>query len=324
MTLSRLLWGVVGDESGLARDFWVSSPLLPTEPFKTRREMSRSYNFCFTLNNPTDSTRAVVDALACKYIVYGEEVSDSGTPHLQGVVCFPMQKTLSAAIKSLPSCHVEIMQGTCQQAITYAKKDGRVTERGTPPVDPGKRERERADVDYAECTRMVKAGRADELDPALLWTRMSTIKAMEARWPVKPADLPPGTVVGLWIYGPTGCGKSHKARTENPDAYIKDITPKGLDWWEGYQREPTVLMEDMDKSHGALAHHLNTWVDRYKFPCSIKGSGAVIRPERIIVTSRYSLEEVFEKEDESTLASLSRRFTVYHMVMPHNQSWQSR
>ena len=65
----------------------------------------RYRNFTFTHNNYTDTS--LEDEISCKYIVYGREVGESGTPHLQGFLSFSCGRTLSAAIKSLPGCHVE-------------------------------------------------------------------------------------------------------------------------------------------------------------------------------------------------------------------------
>ena len=91
--------------------------------------MSRSYNFTFTQNNYVNTD--MVDQIPCKYIVYGKEIGESGTPHLQGAITFASQKTLSSVIKKLPGCHVEIARNIFN-AVEYCKKDGDVTERGTP------------------------------------------------------------------------------------------------------------------------------------------------------------------------------------------------
>jgi hypothetical protein len=75
--------------------------------------------------------RGEVGEIECRCIVYGKEVGAAGTPHLQGAISFKAAKTLSAAIKALPGCHVELAK-SMEHAAAYCKKDGLVTERGKP------------------------------------------------------------------------------------------------------------------------------------------------------------------------------------------------
>jgi hypothetical protein len=61
--------------------------------------MSRHRNFCFTYNNYPDTK--LVDEIDCRYIAYSKEVGASGTPHLQGYICFTNAKSKSAVIAML-------------------------------------------------------------------------------------------------------------------------------------------------------------------------------------------------------------------------------
>eukprot|EP00965_Chrysotila_dentata_P069535 2296854-Pleurochrysis_carterae.AAC.1 len=77
-------------------------------------------------------------------------------------------------------------------------------------------------------------------------------------------------------------------------------------WWDGYLDQEVVLIEDFDKCHDKLGHHLKIWGDRYKFPAEVKESAMVIRPKLIIVTSNYHPKDIWF--DDSTLESILRRF----------------
>jgi len=103
--------------------------------------------WCFTLNNylPNDIDHLNALAPSVDYLVFGEEIGESGTRHLQGYVCFKTNHRLAAAKRALctrPGIHLErkVANSTHEQAADYCKKDGSFTEHGQLPTsEQGKR-----------------------------------------------------------------------------------------------------------------------------------------------------------------------------------------
>lgn len=103
---------------------------------------TRSPNWVFTCNNYTDQHLRCLAELAetdlVVYMIYGKEVGESGTPHLQGFVKFSRRLALSQVRVKLTNCHCEPSRAP-KSAIEYCRKDGDVTEYGELPVRQGQR-----------------------------------------------------------------------------------------------------------------------------------------------------------------------------------------
>ena len=104
----------------------------------------RVRHFLFTINNYAgDEQKEIEGSALYKYGIIGKEVSESGTPHLQGYVQLHKRTTLKAATKLFQAlchnkAHITVPDGTAAQNRTYCSKDGDFVEWGTPPK-PGKR-----------------------------------------------------------------------------------------------------------------------------------------------------------------------------------------
>ena len=272
------------------------------------REPTRARGCCWTLNNPVQSD---IDGLLSlseddkvQYLGYGREIGESGTPHLQGYIYCRNPQFHKWFRERIPRAHVEFQRGTPEQAIEYCQKDGEYNEWGSRPASrKSKGETEKARWDDARAA----ACRGDlETVPSDIYVRYyRTLKEIKKDHMIKPLDADDCT--GQWICGPAGCGKSRRAREENPNSYFKMANK----WWDGYQDEDTVILDDLDKKHDVLGHHLKIWADRYSFIAEIKGGAVLIRPKKIIITSQYRIEDIWA--DEETRAALNRRYLVSEM-----------
>jgi len=81
-----------------------------------------------------------------------------------------------------------------------------------------------------------------------------------------------------------------------------------LKWFDGYQGEECVYLEDVDKYQVKWGGVLKRLADKWPMQASIKGSMEYIRPPVVIVTSNYRIEEIWF--DAATVDPLLRRFTV--------------
>lgn len=267
----------------------------------------RSKNFTFTLNNYTSEHLTTLEVLVehkhTRGIFYGKEVGESGTPHLQGFICFTTLKSMKQCIKAIPGAHVEIMKGTIEQNVAYCSKGNDFTTLGELPMSQQKKgdaEKQR----WAQAKQAAVEGRMDDIPEDIYIRYIRNLEYICAKNKPKPTDL--DKLDNHWYCGPSGTGKSLKAREENPGAYTK-LNNK---WWDGYNGEETVIIDDFDKYDVALSGHLKRWCDHYSFPAEFKGGVKVIRPKRIIVTSNYTPEEIWE--EENTLGPIRRRFNITH------------
>jgi len=263
--------------------------------------MSKTRNFVFTWNNYTDENISTLASLEYKYVYYGKEIAPTtGTPHLQGYISLLQATTESAIRKKLKGAHVELMKGSFESNDLYCSKSGDTTELGTKPISnkaKGEKEIER----YKRAREYASTGEFDKIDADIYIRHLGNLKKIRAETQAAPPPLT-GDLVNEWLWGPPGSGKTSLAFKENPGCYIKGLHR----WWDGYHAQEVVLIDDMDPFHKGLAQEFKEWAHHYPFSAETKGGTLCLRPKKIVVTSNYRIDEVWE--DPTTREAMHRRF----------------
>lgn len=306
-------------ENSLVRDLPGGLQQEPRPVKRARARPARSNptgrRWAFTVNNPTAANYAEVYALleepssyGISYIIVGEEVAASGTLHLQGYLhtVQPVRQTQLEEQRFDSRGHWGAAREDADHNRTYCSKGGNFLEGGSFPSTKKKQgevERER----WEEAKRMAIEGNLDDI-PGDIYVRYYSALCKIAKDHLQKAeDL--NRPCGVWYHGKAGAGKSTRARREHPVFYYK-LANK---WWDGYQNEETVLIEDLDVGHKVLGHQLKLWADEYAFSAEVKGGMINIRPKTVIVTSQYTIREIFG-DDEKTVEALERRYRQIEVI----------
>lgn len=263
--------------------------------------MSKAY--VFTWNNYTDESIKLLNELDCSYLVYGKEVGESGTPHLQGYVEFEKQKKFQTVCNILKGAHIELRRGTGEQASAYCKKDNDFTERGEMKVcKPGKR----TDIDHAR--KMVRAGGMRLLTKKVQSQQALNIAIKYLEYNEEPRDWLPNVT---WIWGESGTGKSTMARSMfTQDIYIKNTSTK---WWLRYDGHENVIIDDFRDSWWSITDMLSL-LDSTERHVETKGGIRQFKGRNIVITSINHPETCYESCKGEPKEQLLRRITkIIHL-----------
>lgn len=273
--------------------------------------------WCWTLNNYTPAHLELIAKWRYSYIVYGQEVGESGTPHLQGFLYAASAVKASTLKNKIKELHLEPARGTHAQAAEYCKKGEQshqewstegtagpnyglraaVTERGTCP-EQGAR------TDLTAIRQAVTEGKGMrhmlELTDSYQGIRMGELllkhKEGVRRW----------TPEVTWVYGPSGAGKTHYAEhCCGADAYFAEDNSK---WWEGYDAHEEVVVPEFRWDWVAFPRLLQL-LDRYPCRVECKGGSRQFLARRIFICTTYDPAATFRGRTEEDLVQLTRRIT---------------
>nr|WAE42816.1 MAG: replication associated protein [Cressdnaviricota sp.] len=202
--------------------------------------------------------------------------------------------------------------GTAEQAIHYATKphenckcNNCEDERALPtklsapitfgvPAKQGiKRPVGKANLDLSDAVAALKAGKTVR-DIALesSETFVKHFKGLQALADhTRPQRSWKTKVIVYW--GVSGSGKSYKAFTENPGAYEIPHNTQGAFWFDGYDGQDVMLLNDY---YGWLPHNfMLQLMDAYPMRLPIKGSYTQMAATKLIITSNTNPNTWYRK-----------------------------
>lgn len=260
-------------------------------------EQSKSANWFGTWNNPGEDGEAALKGLYEKgkatYAVGQLEKGESGTVHLQFYLNFASQQRFSYLKKLNGECHWEVVRVNKAAQHYVMKEETRVAgpwEFGArPKVNQNKASVQATYEQEAEKTKsvmeigaeaaleqgMVKLQHYDFVEKALQKYKLKTMVQEDEE-----------DVRGIWIMGKPGVGKSYVARNGWASKPYEKAQNK---WWDGYNGQEVVIIEDMDTHGDKLSHHLKLWADRYAISGEVKGGTIPLHYRKLVVTSNYSI-----------------------------------
>lgn len=283
---------------------------------RTRR-MPRSRQWCFTWNNYSEADLAQLGGILERdplvtYLVYQEEVGESGTSHLQGFVQFGNGVTMRSAKNKLGSrtVHLEKLRGTPAQARAYCMKDD-TRKPGTQPVELGvaKGMRGQGALDLA----LAGAGLKDicDADPSSFLRYHSGYQKIQ-RLSVKPRNFAPKVVI---CYGESGTGKSSYIMRNGvgPDEPYQAKWPgrSGKWWWDNYEGQETVCLDEF--RHQIKYSNMLTLIDRHQWKEETKGGHVQIVAKKIFITTNIHPKNWYPGVQDKS--ALKRRFIDFCTIV---------
>lgn len=268
--------------------------------------MSLSKYWCFTINNHSDKDVEALSKIEVDYIVYGIETGKSGTPHLQGYLCWPVRRTFKFTKQALgPKVHLERAKGSPKQASDYCKKDGQFTERGILPRGQGQR------TDLEAVYEAIKNGenlrQIAEHNPTAAIKYSTGILRLQQF--VRPHRQHPPTIWTFW--GKTGTGKTRRI-WDFADLEHLWVHPGGH-WFDGYMGHESVLFDDFDGSWFKVTYLLKL-LDRYIFTVPVKGGFTWWAPHTIYITSNVEPTDWYPAAKPEHQKALLRRLTEFGTI----------
>ncbi len=297
-----------------------------------------------TKNNYTEDDIVALEKWAqteCTYLVYGKEIGKTGTPHLQIYMEFKDTKSMKSICKKLFPMWLGFRKGTPKQAAGYCKK-GTVTKEDLllimdhpdwsylfpRTVDEPEMFFEKQPWDLGgEWGDISQQGKRTDIDEVVekIVHEKKTLREVALEHPaqfvkyhkglrdLRTLVLPPRSLSAMpeviWLWGPTGVGKTRDAYIKYwPDEPHYVWKPSNGNWWDGYDGEKKIIIDEF-RAQMTWSDILGL-LDRNEFRAPVKGGFVNIQADKFVITSPFPPHQTYKDDDRyDRFQQLKRRIT---------------
>lgn len=280
---------------------------------------SRSY--CFTLNNYTNTHLAILYNRYCKsrdedgkirYICYGREIGEQGTPHLQGYLELnePMRMSGCKDLFGINGLHLEKRMGTRDQARDYTKKDTKWIEFGNWRAG-GQGRRMDIITTMEDIKEAVKENKKTiemvEKHPVIWAANLKFCEKVQGLYEAEVTkEFRKVDVEVLW--GSAGIGKTKTVHEYDPDVFTANCDDSFI--FDGYDGQKTILLDDFK---GQVKYkNLLRILDGYQYRCNVKGGHRYARWTKVFITANDPPSDWYSY---GLTPALRRRLTVVKALL---------
>jgi len=275
--------------------------------------------YCWTLNNYSESEEECIQKIQennvrVRYVCYGKEVGESGTPHLQGYIELTTPMRISALKKwaGFERIHLEGRRGTRDQARDYCMKTAQLIEFGEWCAG-GQGSRN----DLRAMMKLIKANPSDvlghmEADPVCYSNNQRFIEKYTCAIEKEATKDFRGVEVNV-LWGEAGSGKTKAAHEADPNIFTVN-TDEAFPF-DGYSGEKTILLDDF---YGGIKYHnLLRILDGHQLRVNVKGSSRYACWTKVYITSNVSPANWYK---HGLTPALKRRLTTVTEYLCHQEA----
>lgn len=286
---------------------------LATEPSGN----TKCRRFQLTLNEVERWPKLMSYIIELKSFRYGiaclERAPTTGHQHIHFYVCF--NNPIKVNVKKAQGAHIEVCRGSHDKNVAYIKKEGDIIfEEGEPPQQGTPytvKDLENADLG------------------SLPWNMYNiAAKVQEHKTYNFDIDELYKEVKIIYIYGPSGIGKTERAKQivrDNAETYgrVVNFVKYENGFWSGIPRmdAPKVCIYDEFRDSDMRPKEFIQFIDYNIHTMNVKGGHVLNKFELIIITSVQSPEEIYEQftlKNEEPKRQWLRRMEVIEMKDEQN------